>query len=92
MTGLWGLFKKKGADDLVCKYDVNKTGEHGVVLIINNVHFEGKDISDRESSYQDAKRLKEVFEGLRYQVVVQEDLTAEKINTTVSEIAANQET
>ncbi|XP_019863690.1 PREDICTED: caspase-3-like, partial [Amphimedon queenslandica] len=77
-----------GGDDVVLKYDVNKTGEHGVVLIINNVHFEGKDIGDRKSSYEDAKRLKEVFEGLRYQVVVQEDLKAEEIKTRIRGIAA----
>uniref|UniRef100_A0A1X7SKL3 Caspase family p20 domain-containing protein n=1 Tax=Amphimedon queenslandica TaxID=400682 RepID=A0A1X7SKL3_AMPQE len=80
--------EKAAADDIVYKYKVNETGEHGVVLIINNVYFKEKDKADRKSSAEDAKRLKELFEGLRYQVIVHEDLPAEEIRTKVSAIAA----
>ncbi|XP_011405572.1 PREDICTED: caspase-8-like [Amphimedon queenslandica] len=88
MTGTLEFSKKKGTEDVVYKYDINETREHGVVLIINNVYFTEKDKADRESSNEDAKRLKKVFEGLHYQVIVHEDLLAEEIRTNVSAIAA----
>ena len=80
--------ENKVADDIVYKYKVNETGEHGVVLIINNVYFKEKDKADRKSSTEDAKRLKELFDSLRYQVIVQEDLEGAEIKTKVSAIAA----
>ncbi|XP_011408075.1 PREDICTED: caspase-3-like [Amphimedon queenslandica] len=80
--------EEKAADDIVYKYKVNETGERGVVLIINNVYFKEKDKADRTSSNEDAKRLEELFKGLRYQVIVQEDLEAAEIRKKVSAIAA----
>ena len=95
-SGIWGIFgskkekkndEEKVADKVVYKYDVNETGEHGVVLIINNVYFKEKDKPDRISSTKDAERLEEVFKGLRYQVIVQEDLEADEIKMKVSAVA-----
>uniref|UniRef100_A0A1X7UG16 Caspase family p20 domain-containing protein n=1 Tax=Amphimedon queenslandica TaxID=400682 RepID=A0A1X7UG16_AMPQE len=80
--------EEKAADDIMYKYKVNETGKHGVVLIINNVYFKDENKANRISSDKDAERLEELFEGLLYQVVVQNDLTAEEIKTTISGIAA----
>ena len=79
--------EEKFSDYVVYKYDVNETGEHGVVLIINNVYFKEKDKADRKSSNEDAQRLKKVFEDHRYHVIVLEDLEADEIKTKVSAIA-----
>ena len=76
------------ADDLVYKYEVNEKGDRGVALIINNVTFEGEGIADRTSSNKDAERLEEVLKGLRYQVIIREDLKAADMKKVLSAIAA----
>ena len=77
------------ADDLVYKYEVNKKGDHGVALIINNVTFEGEGTADRTSSNKDAERLEEVLKGLRYQVIIRENLRAVDMIEVLHEVAAD---
>lgn len=76
------------ADDILHKYQVNEKGDHGVALIINNVTFEGEGTADRTSSNKDAERLEEVLKGLRYQVIIREDLKAADMKKVLSAIAA----
>ena len=60
-------------------------GERGVAFIINNVNFgNGK---DRESSIEDAKKLRSTFERLDYRTITRHDLSSVAMKDELSKIA-----
>ena len=53
----------------IYKYEKSKQKNRGIALIINNVEFDpDTKLAPRESSNEDAKRLKGLFKDLKYDV------------------------
>lgn len=75
-----GVAGKSQADANNCYAMENR----GRVLIIDNVHFYDEEYN-REGSEKDRKDLEEFFNGLDFEVIVQQDLTAEQMETVLDE-------
>ena len=52
---------------------------HGYCVIINNIHFQDKNIADRKGADEDEKRLKILFRALKFDVIVRRDLNKHEI-------------
>ena len=62
-----------------------KTECPGYCVIINNLQFQGNDIADRAGSEQDVERLINLFESLRYKVIIKRDLKRDQIKGVAQE-------
>ena len=68
----------------IYKYEKSKQKNRGIALIINNVEFDpDTKLAPRESSNEDAKRLKGLFKDLKYDVHECSDLTAAAMTGTL---------
>lgn len=52
---------------------------HGYCVIINNIHFQDKNMADRTGAEEDEKRLKTLFRALKFDVIVRRDLNKHEI-------------
>ena len=52
---------------------------HGYCVIINNIHFQDKNIADLKGAEEDEKRLKILFRALKFDVIVRRDLNKHEI-------------
>ena len=66
-------------------YDEHKTECPGYCVIINNRQFQGNDEAYREGSEQDVERLKNLFESLRFEVIIERDLKRDQIKGVAKE-------
>ena len=60
----------------IYQYEKNKQKNRGIALIINNGQFYPTKLVPRESSNEDAERLKDLFKDLKYDLHVRFNLTA----------------
>ena len=66
-------------------YYEHKTECPGYCVIINNRLFQGNEEADREGSEQDVERLRNLFESLRFQVIIKRDLKRDQIKGVAKE-------
>ena len=66
-------------------YDEHKTECPGYCVIINNRQFQGNDETYREGSEQDVESLRNLFESLRFEVVIKRDLKRDQIKGVAQE-------
>ena len=62
-----------------------KTECPGYCVIINNRQFQGNDEDYREGSEQDVERLRNLFESLRFEVIIKRDLKRDQIKGVAQE-------
>ncbi|XP_015748693.1 PREDICTED: uncharacterized protein LOC107328481 [Acropora digitifera] len=67
------------------RYDEHKTECPGYCVIINNRQFQGNDEAYREGSEQDEERLTNLFESLRFEVIIKRDLKRDQIKGVAQE-------
>ena len=67
------------------RYDEHKTECPGYCLIINNRQFQGNDEAYRQGSEQDVERLTNLFESLRFEVIIKRDLERYQIEGVAKE-------
>ena len=67
------------------RYDEHKTECPGYCVIINNRQFQGNDEAYREGSEQDVERLRNLFESLRFEVIIKRDLKRDQIKGVAQE-------
>ena len=66
-------------------YDENETECRGYCVIINNRQFQGNDEAYRKGSEQDVERLRNLFESLRFEVIIKRDLERNHIEEVAQE-------
>ena len=66
-------------------YDEYKTECSGYCVIINNRDFQGNDEAYREGSEQDVERLRNLFESLRFEVIIKRYLERYQITGVAQE-------
>ncbi|XP_067020800.1 uncharacterized protein [Acropora muricata] len=67
------------------RYDEHKTECPGYCVIINNRQFQGNDEAYRKGSEQDVERLRNLFESLRFEVIIKRDLKRDQIEGVAKE-------
>ena len=67
------------------RYDWHKTECPGYCVIINNLQFQGNDEADRKGSEQDVERLRNLFESLRFEVIIKRELKRDQIKGVAQE-------
>lgn len=66
-------------------YSLNNN-PHGWCVVINNENFTGSGLGTRRGTREDTKALTEVFSRLGFKVVVENDLTAQEIQTRLQKL------
>ncbi|XP_044178990.1 uncharacterized protein LOC114974816 [Acropora millepora] len=66
-------------------YEEHKTECPGYCVIINNRQFQGNEMTYREGSERDVERLRNLFESLRFEVIIKRDLKRDQIEGVAQE-------